>query len=209
MSTDSAARLFLNILQPTIEHSTLISQAQKLNLIRFIDTIYCSNFSNKIYEFVEPEIVKILLDFIHQQTKRMLHLKIATTIEKMISQEDLNIYYETLYYHFKEAGEVFRAANYLFELAMQYKKMQLGKFAVEWLYKLLDKIKVVNSAEISSIFVSTLEQLASLEKSFGNYEKALQHYSKLLQFTKTEKEKLLLKTEICECFILQNNFKKS
>ncbi|WP_238524905.1 adenylate/guanylate cyclase domain-containing protein [Caldicellulosiruptor owensensis] len=204
-----SSKVVLNILQPTIEHSTLISQAQKLNLIRFIDTIYNSNFSDKIYEFCEPEIVKILLDFIPQQTKKMLHQKIATTIEKMISQEDLTIYYETLYYHFKEAGKVIKAANYLFELAMQYKKIQLGKFAVEWLYKLLDEIKAENSLDSFSIFVSTLEQLAALEKSFGNYEKALQHYSKLLQFAKTDEEKFLLETEICECFILQNNFKKA
>jgi len=204
-----SSRVVLNILQPKIEHSTLISKAQKLNLIRFIDTIYNSNFSDKIYEFWEPEIVKILLDFLPQQTKRMLHQKIATTIEKMISQEDLTTYYETLYYHFKEAGEVIKAANYLFELAMQYKKIQLGKFAVEWLYKLLDEIKAENSVDSFSIFVSALEQLAALEKSFGNYEKALQHYSKLLQFTKTDEEKFLIETEICECFILQNNFKKA
>ncbi|WP_232841855.1 adenylate/guanylate cyclase domain-containing protein [Caldicellulosiruptor acetigenus] len=204
-----SSKIIFNILQPKIEHTYLLSQVQKLNLIRLIDTVYNSNFTDKIYEFVEPEIVKILLDFIPQQTKRMIHLKIATTIEKMISQEDLTIYYETLYYHFKEAGEVLRAANYLFELAMQYKKMQLGKFAVEWLNKLLDEIKVENSPDCLSLIVSTLEQLAALEKSFGNYENALKHYNKLLMLAKTDEEKFLLETEICECFILQNNFKKA
>ena len=204
-----SSKVVLNILQPTIEHSTLISQAQKLNLIRFIDTIYNSNFSDKIYEFVEPEIVKILLDFIPQQTKRMLHQKIATTIEKMISQEDLPIYYETLYYHFKEAGEVIKAANYLFELAMQYKKIQLGKFAVRLFHKLLDEIKEINSLDTSSIFVSTLEQLAWLEKSFGNYENALKYYKTLLKFAKTDEEKFFVESDICECLILQNNFKKA
>ncbi|WAM37061.1 adenylate/guanylate cyclase domain-containing protein [Caldicellulosiruptor acetigenus] len=204
-----SSKIIFNILQPKIEHTYLLSQVQKLNLIRLIDTVYNSNFTDKIYEFVEPEIVKILLDFIPQQTKRMIHLKIATTIEKMIAQKDLTIYYETLYYHFKEAGEVLRAANYLFELAMQYKKMQLGKFAVEWLYKLLDEIKAENSPDCLSLFVSSLEQLAALEKSFGNYEKALQHYNKLFQFAKTDEEKFLLETEICECVILQNNFKKA
>ncbi|AEM74113.1 adenylate/guanylate cyclase with TPR repeats [Caldicellulosiruptor acetigenus 6A] len=204
-----SSKIIFNILQPKIEHTYLLSQVEKLNLIRLIDTVYNSNFTDKIYEFVEPEIVKILLDFISQQTKRMIHLKIATTIEKMISQEDLTIYYETLYYHFKEAGEVLRAANYLFELAMQYKKMQLGKFAVEWLNKLLDEIKVENSPDCLSLIVSTLEQLAALEKSFGNYENALKHYNKLLMLAKTDEEKFLLETEICECFILQNNFKKA
>ncbi|BCS80730.1 hypothetical protein CaldiYA01_06900 [Caldicellulosiruptor diazotrophicus] len=204
-----SSRIIFNILQPSKEPSYLITQAQKLNLIKFVDSVYNSNFPDKIYQFVEPEIVKILLELIPLHIRKNLHLKIATTIEKIVSKEDLAIYYETLFYHYKEAGNFLKGANYLFELAMQYKKRQLINYALKYLYKLLDEIKNINVEDAITLYTSIIEQLASSEKNLGNYEAAISHYTKLLNLYKTDEEKFLLEAEICECYILQSNFEKA
>lgn len=204
-----SSRIIFNILQPSKEPSYVITQAQKSNLIKFVEIVYNSNYSDKIYQFVEPEIVKILLESIPMHTRKNLHLKIATTIEKIVSKEDLVIYYETLFYHYKEAGKILKGANYLFELAMQYKKRQLINYALKYFYKLLDEIKNINVEDAITLYTSIIEQLASSEKNLGNYEAAISHYNKLLDIYKTDEEKFLLEAEICECYILQSNFEKA
>lgn len=199
-------RTIVEILKPTTSETEIITALVKANIIRLVDIVYRTSKLDRVYEFTNLKIIKVLLDLIPDKNKKTIHLYIAKTIEK-IFKDNLTSYYDLLFYHYNLSGDNQKAAEYLFEQAMLYKKLSLYKHSAECLYKILN---LDNFDNLKTEFrITALKELISIEKMLGNYDNVIELSEKLKNYLTLEDEKILLDCDICECYILQNNFDKA